>query len=37
MEKCRWLKPRLVAMIDYLERTAANHPATPDVWWLAAN
>jgi bifunctional non-homologous end joining protein LigD len=25
MEKCRWLKPRLVATIDYLERTAANH------------
>jgi ATP-dependent DNA ligase len=25
MEKCRWLKPRLIATIDYLERTAANH------------
>jgi hypothetical protein len=25
MEKCRWLKPRLVATIDYLERTGANH------------
>ena len=25
MEKCRWLKPRLVATIDYLERTVANH------------
>jgi bifunctional non-homologous end joining protein LigD len=25
IEKCRWLKPRLVATIDYLERTAANH------------
>jgi ATP-dependent DNA ligase len=25
MEKCRWLKPRLVAAIEYLERTAANH------------
>jgi DNA ligase D-like protein (predicted ligase) len=25
MEKCRWLKPRLVATIEYLEWTAANH------------
>jgi bifunctional non-homologous end joining protein LigD len=25
MEKCRWLKPRLVTMIDSLERTGANH------------
>lgn len=25
MEKCRWLKPRLVARIEYLEWTAANH------------
>jgi hypothetical protein len=25
MEKCRRLKQRLVATIDYLERTAANH------------
>jgi hypothetical protein len=25
MEKCRWLKPRVVATIDYLKRTAANH------------
>jgi bifunctional non-homologous end joining protein LigD len=25
MEKCRWLKPRLVAPIDYLERTVTNH------------
>jgi hypothetical protein len=25
MEKSRWLKPRLVATIDYLERTVANH------------
>ena len=25
MEKCRWLKPRLAATIDYLERTGANH------------
>jgi bifunctional non-homologous end joining protein LigD len=25
MEKCRWLKPRLVATIDYLEQTTANH------------
>jgi hypothetical protein len=29
MKKCRWLKPRLVAMIDYLERTAANHLRQP--------
>ena len=26
MEKCRWLKPQLIATIDYLERTVANHP-----------
>jgi ATP-dependent DNA ligase len=25
MDKCRWLKPQLVATIDYLERTSANH------------
>jgi ATP-dependent DNA ligase len=25
MEKCSWLKPRLVASIEYLEWTAANH------------
>jgi ATP-dependent DNA ligase len=25
MEKCRWLKPRLVATVDYLEWTGANH------------
>jgi bifunctional non-homologous end joining protein LigD len=25
MEKCRWLKPRLIATIDYLERTVAKH------------
>jgi hypothetical protein len=31
MEKYRWLKPRLVATIDYLERTVANYPATRDV------
>jgi hypothetical protein len=29
MEKCRWLKPRLVATIDYLELTAANHLRHP--------
>jgi ATP-dependent DNA ligase len=29
MEKCRWLKPRLVATIDYLERTAANNLRHP--------
>jgi hypothetical protein len=28
MEKCRWLKPRLVATVDYLEQTASHlrHP-----------
>jgi ATP-dependent DNA ligase len=25
MEKCRWLEPRLVVTIEYLEWTAANH------------
>ncbi len=25
MKSCRWLKPRLVAVIEYLEWTAANH------------
>jgi ATP-dependent DNA ligase len=25
MEKCRWLKPRLVVTIEYLEWTEANH------------
>jgi hypothetical protein len=25
MDKCRWLRPRLVATIDYQERTGANH------------
>ena len=25
MKKCRWLKPRLVAVVEYLEWTAANH------------
>jgi ATP-dependent DNA ligase len=25
MENCRWLKPRLVATIEYLEWTAANY------------
>jgi bifunctional non-homologous end joining protein LigD len=25
MKKCRWLKPRLIATIDYPERTAAIH------------
>jgi bifunctional non-homologous end joining protein LigD len=25
MKKCRWLKPRLVATIKYLEWTGANH------------
>jgi bifunctional non-homologous end joining protein LigD len=34
MKKCRWLKPRLVATIDYLERTAANHLRHPMFAWL---
>ena len=25
MAECRWLKPRLVVTIEYLEWTAANH------------
>ena len=25
MAECRWLKPRLIAMIEFLEETAANH------------
>jgi ATP-dependent DNA ligase len=25
MTKCRWLKPRLIALVEYLEWTAANH------------
>jgi bifunctional non-homologous end joining protein LigD len=29
MVKCRWLKPRLVATIDYLERTVANNLRHP--------
>src|SRR5258708_36411115 len=29
MQKCRWLKPRLVATIDCLERTAADHLRHP--------
>ena len=37
MEKCRWLKPRLVATIDYLERTAANHLRHPVFARLVAN
>jgi hypothetical protein len=37
MEKCRWLKPRLVVTIDYLERTAANHLRHPMFSGLTAN
>jgi len=37
MEKCRWLKPRLVATIDYLEWTAANHLRHPMFVGLTAN
>jgi len=29
MQKCRWSRPRLVATIDYLERTVANHLRHP--------
>jgi bifunctional non-homologous end joining protein LigD len=29
MTKCQWLKPRLIATIDYLERTVANHLRHP--------
>jgi DNA ligase D-like protein (predicted ligase) len=36
MEKCRWLKPRLVATIDYLQRTAANHLRHPMFCGLTA-
>ena len=25
LKKCRWLKPRLIAVVEYLEWTAANH------------
>jgi hypothetical protein len=37
MHKCRWLKPRLVATIDYLERTVANHLRPAVFVGLAAN
>jgi bifunctional non-homologous end joining protein LigD len=37
MGKCRWLKPRLVATIDYLERTAANYLRHPMFAGLPAN
>jgi ATP-dependent DNA ligase len=37
MEKCRWLKPRLVATIDYLERAAANHLRHPMFAGLSEN
>jgi bifunctional non-homologous end joining protein LigD len=37
MKKCRWLKPRLVATIDYLERTAANNLRHPMFSGLTAN
>jgi DNA ligase D-like protein (predicted ligase) len=37
IEECRWLKPRLVATIDYLERTAANHLRHPMFSGLTAN
>jgi hypothetical protein len=31
MVKCRWLKPQLIATIDYLERTRRESPAAPGV------
>jgi bifunctional non-homologous end joining protein LigD len=37
MEKCRWLKPQLVATIDYLERTGANNLRHPMFAGLAVN
>jgi len=37
MQKCRWLKPHLIATIDYLERTAANHLRHPMFVRLIAN
>jgi ATP-dependent DNA ligase len=37
MVKCRWLKPRLVATIDYLERTAASHLRHPMFAGLTEN
>jgi bifunctional non-homologous end joining protein LigD len=37
MEKCRWLMPRLIATIDYLERTAANHLRHPMFAGLTEN
>jgi hypothetical protein len=36
MKKYRWLKPRLVQVIEYLEWTAAKSPAVRDVLGLAA-
>jgi ATP-dependent DNA ligase len=37
MKKCRWLKPRLVASIEYLERTPANHLRHPMFAGLSKN
>lgn len=37
MQKCRWLKPRLVATIDYLERTTANRLRHPMFSGLTAS
>jgi bifunctional non-homologous end joining protein LigD len=34
MEKCRWLKPQLIAAIDYLELTVANHLRHAMFVWL---
>jgi bifunctional non-homologous end joining protein LigD len=35
MENCRWLKPRLIATIEYLEWTAVNHLRHARFWGLA--
>jgi bifunctional non-homologous end joining protein LigD len=37
MVKCRWLEPKLIATIDYLERTAANHLRHPMFAGLTEN
>jgi hypothetical protein len=37
MDKCRWLKPRLVEMIEYLEWTAADQLLYARFSGLAAN
>jgi len=34
MEKCRWLKPRLAASIEYLEWSGADHLRLAKFWGL---